>query len=46
MATADKAVYSAITGGLLVRVEGADGLIRPLLRPTSSNSLVTAPSEI
>ena len=29
MATADRAFYRVITGGLLVRVEGAEGLIRP-----------------
>ena len=42
--TASRAIYSTITGGRLVRVEEAGGLMRPLSKLTSSDSLNGGPS--
>ena len=43
--TASRAVYSTITGGHLVRVEEAGGLMRPQSKPISFDSLSGGPTE-
>ena len=44
LVTPSRAVYSTITGGRLVRVKEAGGLMRTRLKPTSSDSLSGGPT--